>query len=489
MDLETATAWASARKLATLITIRDDGRPQSSDVVYAVNNGNYLISLTDNRAKTKNIRRDPRVVLHISEPASWSYLSLDGTVELTSVTAAPDDETSDALVSYFEAVNGSPHPDWAEYRQAHEIGNLSKITSLGRAIEICAGLDIDYTSTATEWAGVKVTSATPVAPSNNGGTKPTSATSDAPSDLEQFFSPAVARALNEAFAKADSNSDNVQELIDAAISRAIEPEIEVVTKYIYQPVKGEAVKLEGLTHPMFERLLIAVNEGVHVMLVGPAASGKSFACEQVAKALNLDFYFQGIALEGFDLTGYVGADGTYLPPAFVKAFLHGGLYLGDEMDSWQPAASLAINAPLAGQSIYLPTGEAFPAHEDFRFVAACNTWGQGASHAHNAREKMDDSSLSRLAYKLDWFTSPELEMSTAGDNEDHVEWVREVQAARAASEAMGLSVKADMRMIKVGYDLMSKMPIDWVREGTYLAGLDSDQASTLARNVRLALAS
>jgi PPOX class probable F420-dependent enzyme len=118
MDLETATAWASARKLATLITIRDDGRPQSSDVVYAVDNGNYLISLTDNRAKTKNIRRDPRVVLHISEPASWSYLSLDGTVELTSVTAAPDDEASDALVSYFEAVNGSPHPDWAEYRQA-----------------------------------------------------------------------------------------------------------------------------------------------------------------------------------------------------------------------------------------------------------------------------------------------------------------------------------------------------------------------------------
>lgn len=118
MDLDAAIAWASTRKHATLITIRRDGRPQSSDIVYGVEDGVFLISVTDDRAKTINMRRDPRVVLHVSEPASWSYLSLDGTVELTDVTVRPEDATNDALVSYFENVAGKAHPDWDEYRQA-----------------------------------------------------------------------------------------------------------------------------------------------------------------------------------------------------------------------------------------------------------------------------------------------------------------------------------------------------------------------------------
>jgi PPOX class probable F420-dependent enzyme len=118
MDLDAAMAWASSRKLGTLITIRSDGRPQSSDIVYAIDNDSILISVTEDRAKTRNMRRDPRVVLHISEPSSWSYVSLDGTVELTATTTDPNDETGDALVAYFEAVNGSPHGDWTEYRQA-----------------------------------------------------------------------------------------------------------------------------------------------------------------------------------------------------------------------------------------------------------------------------------------------------------------------------------------------------------------------------------
>lgn len=118
MDLDAAIAWASTRKHATLITIRRDGRPQSSDIVYGVDDGVFLISITDDRAKTINMRRDPRAVLHLSEPGSWSYVSLDGTVELADVTVSRQDATNDALVSYFETVAGKAHPNWEEYRQA-----------------------------------------------------------------------------------------------------------------------------------------------------------------------------------------------------------------------------------------------------------------------------------------------------------------------------------------------------------------------------------
>jgi PPOX class probable F420-dependent enzyme len=118
MDIDEALTWAANRKNGILITIRQDGRAQSSDIVYAVDGGDVIISVTDDRAKTVNMRRDPRVVLHLTDPASWSYLSLDGTVALSDVTSSADDAANDALVEYYEAVNGSPHPNWDEYRQA-----------------------------------------------------------------------------------------------------------------------------------------------------------------------------------------------------------------------------------------------------------------------------------------------------------------------------------------------------------------------------------
>lgn len=118
MELGKAMEWAAGRKNAVLITIRKDGRPQSSDIAYTTDGDGFTISVTADRAKTANMRRDPRIVLHITDPGSWSYLSFDGTVELSPVTTATDDATADALVGYYESVAGQAHPDWAEYRQA-----------------------------------------------------------------------------------------------------------------------------------------------------------------------------------------------------------------------------------------------------------------------------------------------------------------------------------------------------------------------------------
>ena len=118
MELSQAIQWAADRKLAVLITLRADGRPQSSDIVYALDDGVFVISVTAGRAKTINLRRDPRAVLHLSDEERWSYVSLDGTVELSPPTTSPGDATSDALVDYYERVAGGPHPDWDEYRRA-----------------------------------------------------------------------------------------------------------------------------------------------------------------------------------------------------------------------------------------------------------------------------------------------------------------------------------------------------------------------------------
>lgn len=118
MDLNRAIDWAKGGRNAVLITLRKDGRPQSSDVAYAIADQSFLISVTAGRAKTSNMRRDPRTVLHITEPSIWSYAAFDGTVALMPVATAVDDATCDALVAYYQTVTGEEHPDWAEYRQA-----------------------------------------------------------------------------------------------------------------------------------------------------------------------------------------------------------------------------------------------------------------------------------------------------------------------------------------------------------------------------------
>lgn len=118
MEIEQALNWIAGRRTGVLITLRRDGRAQSSDIAYAVIDGVVKISITADRAKTRNMMRDNRVVLHVTAPSDWSYVSLDGTVELSPVAAGPDDATVDELVEYFRTVTGEEHSDWDEYRQA-----------------------------------------------------------------------------------------------------------------------------------------------------------------------------------------------------------------------------------------------------------------------------------------------------------------------------------------------------------------------------------
>jgi PPOX class probable F420-dependent enzyme len=102
-----------------LATIRRDGRPQLSNVNYAYDDGDEVIrvSVTDDRAKTRNLRRDPRAAFHVTTDDGWAYVVADTTAELTPVAADPHDATVEELVALFRAVQGE-HPDWDDYRAA-----------------------------------------------------------------------------------------------------------------------------------------------------------------------------------------------------------------------------------------------------------------------------------------------------------------------------------------------------------------------------------
>ncbi len=66
MELQTALEFASPRKRGVLTTIRRDGRPQLSNIMFVPKGAELLISITNDRAKTKNLRRDPRAALYVA---------------------------------------------------------------------------------------------------------------------------------------------------------------------------------------------------------------------------------------------------------------------------------------------------------------------------------------------------------------------------------------------------------------------------------------
>ncbi|MBK9178569.1 MAG: PPOX class F420-dependent oxidoreductase [Acidimicrobiales bacterium] len=118
MELDAALGFVRQRRWGVLATLKGDGRPQLSNIGYAVgDDGVVRISVTDERAKTANLRRDPRASLHVTSDDFWSYAVLEGRAELSPVAAAPDDATVDELVEVYRALAGE-HPDWSEYRAA-----------------------------------------------------------------------------------------------------------------------------------------------------------------------------------------------------------------------------------------------------------------------------------------------------------------------------------------------------------------------------------
>ncbi|MGC0328521.1 PPOX class probable F420-dependent enzyme [Streptomyces sp. SAI-170] len=102
-----------------LVTLKRDGRPQLSNVSHAYYPDERIIrvSITDDRAKTRNLRRDPRASYHVTSADRRAYTVAEGTADLTPVAADPHDDTVEELIRLYRDVQGE-HPDWDDCRAA-----------------------------------------------------------------------------------------------------------------------------------------------------------------------------------------------------------------------------------------------------------------------------------------------------------------------------------------------------------------------------------
>jgi uncharacterized protein len=105
--------------LGVLATLKRDGRPQLSNITYYFDarNTTIQVSVTEPRAKTRNLRRDPRASLLVSSDDGWSYAVADGTATLTPPAGSPNDDTVEALIALYRNIAGE-HPDWDDYRRS-----------------------------------------------------------------------------------------------------------------------------------------------------------------------------------------------------------------------------------------------------------------------------------------------------------------------------------------------------------------------------------
>lgn len=102
-----------------LATLKRDGRPQLSTVDYAYDSAAQMIRLstTEDRAKVRNLRRDPRASFLVSRAGGAQFAVAEGTAELSATAADPGDAAVEELVRLYRDVQGE-HPDWPDYRAA-----------------------------------------------------------------------------------------------------------------------------------------------------------------------------------------------------------------------------------------------------------------------------------------------------------------------------------------------------------------------------------
>jgi len=116
---EALLASLAAGHRGVLATIRRDARPQLSNVVHTFDPGTRVIriSTTADRAKTQNLKRDPRATYYVAGSDFWTFTVADTTADLSPVAQTVDDAVVNELVEVYRAISGE-HSDWDEYRAA-----------------------------------------------------------------------------------------------------------------------------------------------------------------------------------------------------------------------------------------------------------------------------------------------------------------------------------------------------------------------------------
>lgn len=244
------------------------------------------------------------------------------------------------------------------------------------------------------------------------------------------------------------------------------------------------VEFEGeVLHARFEDILAFCAVDEPVFLTGAAGTGKNVICKQVAKALNLPFYFTNAVTQEYKLTGFTDAMGKYHETSFYKAFSQGGLFFLDEIDASIPEVLVILNAAIANRYFDFPAPIGYvEANKDFRLIAAGNTFGLGASSEYVGRSQLDAASLDRFAMVcVDYDT--EIEKRVTSNNTELIEFCHDFRnAAQKAGIQAICSYRAMSRLAKME-EIFGNEKLDYVVKTCLTKNLEADDLNMIYSNI------
>ncbi|GAB2826686.1 pyridoxamine 5'-phosphate oxidase family protein [Streptomyces daliensis] len=95
------SALLGAHRFGTLATVRRDGYPHLTTMLYSWDPAARLVrfSTTEDRLKVRQLRNNPRASLHVATEDHWTFAVAEGDAELSEPTAVPGDAVGRELLA------------------------------------------------------------------------------------------------------------------------------------------------------------------------------------------------------------------------------------------------------------------------------------------------------------------------------------------------------------------------------------------------------
>ena len=210
---------------------------------------------------------------------------------------------------------------------------------------------------------------------------------------------------------------------------------------------------EGEQPDTFRDLVALMSMGLDVALVGPAGCGKTHMMMQAAEHTGRGCTITTAPQMPYDLTGFVDGHGKRVETAFTEAFTEGKVAGVDEADRASEDALIAIHAPIANRTMYLPGLGQTPAAEGFQVVMTMNTYGLGMDEDYNTAHQLDTATRDRLVF-LPVDFDPRVDAGMCGGDAKLYRFVQAWRAAAADAEATHavLSYRTERRLAEISRD-------------------------------------
>lgn len=289
----------------------------------------------------------------------------------------------------------------------------------------------------------------------------------------------------------DNIKDEIQAKLESSINEGIKEKLgkQLEELQSYQTLKIEtkntSKELKGLKHKKLKQLIKLTSANLNVLMVGMAGTGKTKGASQVAEALDLPFYCISVGSQTSksDILGYQDANGNYVRTAFREAYENGGIFVMDEIDAGNSNVLIVLNSALANDICSFPD-KMVKRHENFRFIATANTYGNGADRTYVGRNQLDGATLDRFVV-LDWQIDEALERALVKSYKYGEVWLNTIQNFRKKVEDHGLrAIISPRATIKGSQELELGFKIDEVIESVILPQMPSDRTSWAQREVK-----